>query len=104
MVDQKLLTIFIALTTVAVLIQTGILVGVYFVTSKLTKQANRAVEQSQRLFGPLNQVIQGLRSASSQLAALTSSLQGRTRELHTGVAKAQTSWRETLDRWVGISA
>ena len=37
MVDQNLLTIFVALTAVAVLIQTGILVGFYLVSAKLSR-------------------------------------------------------------------
>jgi predicted PurR-regulated permease PerM len=104
MVDQKLLTIFIAITAVAVLIQLGILVGFYFLTSKLTQQANRAVDQTQRLFGPMNQVINTLQSASNRLAEISSSVQGQARQFHSHVAKAQTNWRETLDRWVGIGA
>jgi len=104
MVDQKLLTIFIAITSVAVLIQVGILVGVYFLTSKLTKQANRAIDQTERLFGPMNRVIDTLQSVSNHLVEISSSVQHQSRQLHSQVAKAQTNWRETLDRWAGIGA
>jgi hypothetical protein len=44
--DQSLLTIFIALTTVAVLIQTGILVGFLFLSTKLSRHADQAMDRS----------------------------------------------------------
>ena len=44
MVDQSLLTVFLALTAAAILIQTGILVGFYFASAKLGQQADRAID------------------------------------------------------------
>ena len=52
MVNSNLLTIFIALTAVAVLIQTGILAGFYFLSTKLSRQADQAVDASRNLVGP----------------------------------------------------
>ena len=99
MADEKLLTIFIALTSVAILIQTGILLGFYFLSRKVHRQANRAVEETQNLFGPMNRLIETLQTASDRLAEISASTQGRARQLHHEVAKGQDSWKETLDRW-----
>ena len=104
MADQNLLTTFIALTALAVLLQTGILVGFYIVTSKLSRQANRAVEQTQNLFGPMNRLIETLQSASIRLAEISASTQGSANQLHLEVARAQESWRKTLNRWVKPNA
>ena len=98
MVDQKLLTIFVALTSVAIVIQTGILVGFYVLSHKVSRQANRAVEETQNLFGPMNRLIEKSQTASDRLAQISALTQGRARQLHVKVAKAQDSWRETLDR------
>ena len=68
MVDQKLLTIFVALTSVAILIQTGILVGFYILSHKVSRQANRAVEETQNLFVLMNRLIKRLQTASDRLA------------------------------------
>jgi hypothetical protein len=46
MAAQSLLTIFIALTTVAVLIQTGILVGVFFLSTKLSRRADQTMDRT----------------------------------------------------------
>lgn len=66
-IDSNLLTIFIALTAVAILIQTGILVGIYFLSSKISRQADRAIANTRNLLGPLLTVAEKLRSASERL-------------------------------------
>jgi hypothetical protein len=68
MVDQNLLTLFIALTAVAVLIQTGILVGFYFLSTKLSRQANQAVDATRTLLGPLQKTAENLQAVSSRVA------------------------------------
>jgi len=99
MADQKLLTIFIALTAVAVLIQTGIFVGLYIVSRKISLQADRAITETQKLFGPMDRLIEILQATSSRLVEFSASTQGRARQMELDIAKAQNSWRETLDRW-----
>jgi len=51
MVQQNLLTIFIAVTALAVLIQTGILAGFYFVSSKLAEVRHGVPESGAKSFG-----------------------------------------------------
>ena len=46
MVDQNLMTVFIALTALAVLIQTAILAGFYFLSMKMSRQADKAIDAS----------------------------------------------------------
>jgi len=41
MVDQNLLTTYLAVTGLAVLIQTGMAAGLYFASLKMTRQADR---------------------------------------------------------------
>ena len=84
------------------LIQTGILVGMYILTNKVSVQANRAIEQSQNLFGPMHKVIDSLRAASDKLAGASEAAQGRTRRFQTEMANAHVSWRDKLDRWSKI--
>jgi len=68
MVDQNLLTIFVALTTLAVLIQTGILVGVYLVSSKLSRQADQAMDMARKVVGPVQNAVTNLQSISARMA------------------------------------
>ena len=67
MVDQNLLTIFVALTALAVLIQTGILVGFYFLSTKLSRQADRAADVTRNLLGPLQKTVENLQGVSARI-------------------------------------
>jgi hypothetical protein len=81
MTDQTLLTIFVALTAVAVLIQTGILVGVYFLSTKLTRQADNAIDMSRNLLGPLQRTVENLQAVSARIAEFSSRTQQQLRQL-----------------------
>ena len=72
MVNQNLLTTFIAISAVAVVIQTGILIGFYVITAKLSRQANRAVSETQKLSGMLHNLAGILQSASNRIAEYSS--------------------------------
>jgi hypothetical protein len=67
MVDQNLLTIFIGLTTLSILIQTGIIAGLLYVTVKMSRQADRAMIQSRRMFNPLRRIIDTLQTGSARV-------------------------------------
>ena len=81
MVDQHLLTIFVALTAVAVLIQTGILVGFYFVSTKLSRQADYAIDMSRKVLGPAQTTVENLKIVSGQIADISSKMPDQMRQL-----------------------
>jgi len=68
MVDQHLLTIFVALTAVAVLIQTAILAGFYILSMKLSRQADQAMDVTRNMVGPLHTVVDNLQDVSARIA------------------------------------
>jgi hypothetical protein len=67
--NPNLMTIFVALTAVAILIQTGILVGFYFLSTKLSRQADQAVEATRNILGPLQSAAETLKAVSARVAA-----------------------------------
>jgi len=79
MVDQNLLTVFIALTALAVLIQAGILVGFYFVSTKLSRQADRALDLSRNLLGPLQTTAENLRAVTARVSEFSAQTQEQLR-------------------------
>ena len=81
MVDQRLLTIFVALTAVAVLIQTGILTGLYFVSLKVNRQADYAINVTRKLFGPLQTTVENLQAVSKTVSEFSSKAHGQLRQL-----------------------
>ena len=68
MFDRNLVIIFIALTAVAVLIQTGILAGLYFVSMKLSRQADRAIDVTRNFLDPVQRTVENLQGVSARIA------------------------------------
>ena len=80
MVDSNLMTIFVALTAVAVLIQTGILVGFYFLSTKISRQADRAMDATRTLVGPVHNVADNLQEISGRLVLIGATVQDKLRQ------------------------
>jgi hypothetical protein len=74
--NQNLLTIFIAITALAVLIQAGILAGFYFASLKLSRQFDQAVSLTRNLVGPLQNAAENLSSVTMRLAEFSASIRG----------------------------
>ena len=77
MTGQNLLIIFVAVTAVSVLIQTGILVGFYFVSLKLTRQAEQVADVTRNVLGPLQGAVENLKTVTARVAEFSSSVRQR---------------------------
>ena len=73
MVDQQLLTIFIAVTAVAVLIQTGITVGLVFASYRMSQQADRAAAEGRKYSGRVRDLVDKAEAAGNRLVQLSAS-------------------------------
>jgi hypothetical protein len=80
MFDQNLWTIFIALTAGAILIQTGILLGFYFLSAKLNRQADQIMGVTQRLLGPVQNAVENLQTISQRLSEFSSKMPEQLRQ------------------------
>jgi hypothetical protein len=81
MVDQNLITIFIALTTLAVLIQTGILVGFFFLSTKLSRQADRAMDGTRNFLGPVQKAAENLQDVTARIAEFGAATRAQMQQL-----------------------
>jgi hypothetical protein len=81
MVDEKVLTVFLAMTAVAVLIQTGLLVGFYFISTKLSRQVDQAMNTTRNILEPLQNTAESLQIVAVRLAEVSSNAQGHLRHL-----------------------
>ncbi len=77
MVNQDLLAIFMMLTALAVLIQTAIAAGLYYMTAKVSRQADRAMTHTRQLLTPLETVADSVRTASARIAEFTATVRWR---------------------------
>jgi hypothetical protein len=91
MADQNLLTFFIAITTLAVLIQTGIVAGLFFASLKMSKQADRAAVEFRRLLDPLHRLVDAMETASVRVSEFSASSQGNLRQV-------EARWAEVLEK------
>jgi len=67
MADQDLLTIFLALTALAILVQTGVLVGFYFVSWKLSHPAEQAMQATRNILGPVQAAAETLQAVWARI-------------------------------------
>jgi hypothetical protein len=67
MADQDLLTIFLALTALAILLQTGVLVGFYSVSWKLSHQVEQAMQATRNILGPVQAAAEILQAVSARI-------------------------------------
>jgi|SwirhisoilCB1_FD_contig_31_13227208_length_754_multi_2_in_0_out_0_2 hypothetical protein len=77
MVDQNLLTIFVALTALAVLIQTGIMLGFYIASAKLSRQADQAIHATRKLLSIVQTSAESLQVVTSSIADIGSTFRRR---------------------------
>jgi len=100
MVNQDLLTVFVALTAAAVLIQTGILIAMYVLTRRISAQADRAAEQARTLLaGPAVSLAEQLQSLTARMSEYGLTAQVKLRQLERTLDENEAAWHEKLNRW-----
>jgi len=67
MAVQDLLTIFLALTALAILVQTGVLVGFYSVSWKLSHQVEQAMQATRNILGPVQAAAGTLQAVAARI-------------------------------------
>ena len=96
MVDQNLLTIFIGLTTLSILIQTGIIAGLFYVTYKMSQQADRAFAQSSRMFDPLHRIADTLHKGSVRFNEVANSSRAKLKQTELQMERALDNIRHRI--------
>ena len=65
---DTLLMVAIVLIALAIIVQAGVLVGMYLMSRRLTDKVNNLMEDSRTLIGPLQTVTINLKTAATELA------------------------------------
>ena len=81
MVDPDIVTVFLAVTAVAVLIQAGILVAFCMLSSKLNRQANSAMDMTRDILGRIQNAAGNLQDVTVRFAVFSSRTNEKIREL-----------------------
>ena len=98
---EGLLTLFVALTAVAVMAQAGVLVAIYIMSKRLSDQVDRFVKDTRELMIPLKSITENLRAASANVVEIGLSAREQFRRVEsmvTDTGEVLYSQLERLDR------
>jgi hypothetical protein len=65
---DTLLMVAVVLIALAIIVQAGVLVGMYLISRRLTDKVNGLLDESRTLVGPLQTVTTNLKTASAEVA------------------------------------
>src|SRR5207249_72003 len=93
-----LLTIFVALTGLAVIGQFIVLIAIYFNSVRLAKQVERFVKDAGEMMVPVRTITENLRVASGNLVEIGMSAREQFRRVETMVAETSDALHVQIDR------
>lgn len=111
---ELLLTLFVALTAIAVMTQAGVLVAIYLVSKRHAEQIERFMNETRQLIAPIQGITENLRTASANMVEIGASARDQFRRvegmvaetsevLHTQLARLDSATREVVERVNGTA-
>jgi len=67
---EGLMTLFVALTAIAIITQAGVLVAIYLLSKRLSDQVERFMKETREMMVPVRAIAENLRVASANLVEL----------------------------------
>ena len=100
---EGLLTLFVALTAIAVVIQAGVLIAIYIVSKRTSEQISGFVKEAHELMVPMRSVTDNLKTVSEDLIELGISAKEQFRRVEAMVTDAGDSLQVQLERFDRVS-
>ena len=101
---EGLLTLFVALTAIAVITQAGVLVGIYVMSKRLSVQVERFMKETREMMVPIRSIAENLRQASANLVEIGLSARDQFRRVEAMVADTGEALQVQLARFDRVSA
>jgi hypothetical protein len=112
--ESTLLTIFVALTALAVMTQAGVLVAIYMVSKRHAEQMERFMNETRELMVPIRTITENLRVASANIVEIGvvareqfRRVEGMVSDTHevlqTQLARLDSATREIVERVSGTA-
>jgi hypothetical protein len=103
------LTLFVALTALAVMTQAGVLVAIYLMSKRLSEQVERFMKETREMMVPMKTITENLRAASANLVDIGLSAREQFRRvevmvtdtgdvLHTQLERLDRVTRDVVER------
>ena len=106
---EPLLTLFVALTALAVMTQAAVLVAIYLQSKRLAEQVERFLKETREVLAPMKTITENLRTASTNLVEIGMSAREQFKRvehmvaetgevLHTQLGRIDAMTRDVVDR------
>ena len=100
---EGLLTLFVALTALAVITQAGVLVAIYVMSKRLSDQVERFMKETREMMVPMKSITENLRTASANLVEIGMSAREQFRRVESMVAETGEALHVQLERLDNVS-
>src|SRR5437016_7443710 len=100
---EGLLTLFVALTAIAIITQAGVLVGIYLMSKRLSEQVERFMNETRELMVPVRSIAENLRVASANLVEIGLSARDQFRRVEAMVTTTGEALTVQLERFDRVS-
>ena len=96
---EGLLTLFVALTAVAVITQAAVLVAIYIVSRRLSEQVEGFMKDARELFVPMKSIAENLKAASANIVEIGLSAREQFRRVEAMVADTGEALHVQIERF-----
>ncbi len=95
---EGLLTLFVALTAIAVITQAGVLIAIYINSKRLSDQLERFMKETREVLVPVKSITENLKVASANLVDIGVSAREQFRRVEAMVAETGDALHVQIDR------
>jgi hypothetical protein len=100
---EGLLTLFVALTAIAVVIQAGVLIAIYLVAKRTSEQVDRFTKDAREMMVPMKSAAENMKTVSEDLIDLGVSAKEQFRRVEAMVTDAGQSLQAQIERFDRVS-
>ena len=100
---EGLLTLFVALTALAVMTQAGVLIAIYVMSKRMSEQVDRFMKESRELMAPMKSITENLRTASANLVDIGAAAREQFRRVEAMVTDTGDVLHAQLERFDRVS-
>ena len=100
---EGLLTLFVALTAIAIITQAGVLVGIYVMSRRLSDQVERFMKDTREMMVPVTSIAENLRTASANIVEIGLSARDQFRRVEAMVTDTGEALHMQLERFDRVS-
>ena len=100
---EGLLTLFVALTALAVMTQAGVLVAIYLMSKRMSEQIDRFMKETREVMVPMKTITENLRTASANLVDIGIAAREQFRRVEAMVTDTGDVLHTQLERFDRVS-